>query len=346
MICDVLDGLEVVTHLDLIPKNVTEPDNIPLVDPPDGPLPPPYRRPPHVEPPPGWHGSLPTFVLTRFEAHVAGGWHDFAPGETRVRLDYTGLVTFYDPTLSSLVEARQGKDRLHYRLEGISAADTARVHAELRSVLTRRQGSSGSSVDWGSIARIVVERYADRLEYMRFLLSPNTTFTNAAGQAFAARAHLLVMLGPYITTVDVPPASASANVSWLAPVVHRCATTQTSHIPVSMLTPQEVRIHAAVESTLREICRRLALVWVGFFDVEGADEVKAAEVIGVGHRHFDELMNWLDWSLWVRCEPACGLGVSIEKLQFLHSKLTGIFLWRIGELLHPIMAILEGGRSV
>jgi hypothetical protein len=105
-----------------------------------------------------------------FEAHVAGDWHDLAPGETRVKLDYTGLVTLYDPTLSSLVEARQGKDRLHHRLEGISAADTARVHAELQSVLTRKQGSNGRGVDWRSIARIVVERYADRLEYLRFLL--------------------------------------------------------------------------------------------------------------------------------------------------------------------------------
>jgi len=205
---------------------------------------------------------------------------------------------------------------MHHRLEGISAADAARVHAELRSVLTREQGS-GSSVDWASIARVVVERYADRLEYLRFLLSPNATatFTDAAEQAFAVRAHLLVMLGPYISTVDVPkhqqlPASAaSANVSWLAPVVHRCATTLTSHIPLDMLTPQEVRIHAAVENTVREICRRLTLLWAQFFDVEEADEAKAGEVIEVGHGHIDELMSWLDWSLWVRCEPACALGV-------------------------------------
>jgi hypothetical protein len=316
--------MEVVTLLDLLPTNLTEPHIQSLVDPPDGPLPLPYQLPPHIEPPPGWRGSLPTSVLTRFEALVTGGWHDFAPGETRVQLDYTGIITFYDPTLSSLVEAREGKDRMHHRLEGISAADTARVHAELRSVLTRKQGNSGSGsgVDWGSIARVVVERYADRLEYLRFLLSPNATFTNAAGQAFAARAHLLVMLAPYLTTVDVPSAPASANASWLAPVVHRCATTQTSHIPLGLLTPQEVRIHAAVESTLREICRRLALVWVGFFDVEGSDEVKAAEVIGVGHRHIDELMNWLDWSLWVRCEPACGFGVCHKKFKVLHRKLT------------------------
>jgi hypothetical protein len=206
---------------------------------------------------------------------------------------------------------------MHHRLEKISAADAARVQSELRSVITRKHGS-GSSVDWKSIARVVVERYADRLEYLRFLLSSNATatFTDAAEQAFAVRAQLLVMLGPYITTADVPQQqrqqqqlSAPANVSWLAPVVRRCATTLTSRIPLGMLTPQEVRIHAAVENTLREICRRLALLWADFFDVEGADEAKAAEVIEVGHGHIDELMSWLDWSLWVRCEPACGLGV-------------------------------------
>jgi hypothetical protein len=215
---------------------------------------------------------------------------------------------------------------MHHRLEKISAADVARVHAELRSVLTRKQGS-GSGVDWGSIARVVMERYADRLEYLRFLLSSNAsvTFTDAAEQAFVVRTQLLVMLGPYITTVDVPQQqqqqlSASANVSWLAPVVRRCATTLTSRIPLGMLTPQEVRIHAAVENTLREICRRLALLWADFFDVEGADEAKAVEVIEVGHGHIDELMSWLDWSLWVRCEPACGLGVRQQQslYYFLH----------------------------
>jgi hypothetical protein len=340
MICDALDGLEVVTLLNLLPKNVT--DSSPQ-------LPPSFPAPPRLEPPPGWRGSLPDYVV--FEAYVAGGWHNLAPGETRVKLDYTGLVTLYDPTLSSLVEARQGKDRLHHRLEGISAADTARVHAELQSVLTRKQGSNGSGIDWRSIARIVVERYADRLEYLRFLLSPNATFADAAEQAFTVRAQLLVMLGPYMTTVDVPqrPPTTSANASWLAPVVRRCATTQMSRIPLGMLTPQEVRIHAAVQSTLREICRRLALLWVHFFDVEGKEEAKAAEVIGMGHEHIDELMSWLDWSLWVRCEPACDLGVRHkDPLQFFTSKADSFFFsGGLGELLPPIVAILDdGGRSV
>jgi hypothetical protein len=229
-----------------------------------------------------------------------------------VHLDYAGLVTFYDPTLSSLVEARQGKDRVHYRLKGISPADTERVHAELRSVLARGQGTR-SGVDWGSIARVVTERYADRLEYLRFLLSPNATsiFADSAEQAAAVRSQLLLMLVAYISTEDMPPPQrpASADASWVAPVVRRCATTQTSGIPLGMLTPQEVRIHAAVEGTLREICRRLTLAWLEFFDVEGESSAQAAEAIEVGRRHIDELMSWLDWSLWVRCEPTCGFRV-------------------------------------
>jgi hypothetical protein len=266
--------------------------------------------PPPTKPPSGWRGSLPNGHRDFPEAYLAGSWHAHAPGETRVRLDYSGLVTFYDTALSSLVEARQGKDRLHLRLEGISALDSERVRGEIQAVLAREQGR-GSGIDWGSIARIVMERYAGRLEYLRFLLSPDTTiFGDELERAAVARAQLLVMLAPYITTADIPKQlPPSANLSWVAPIAQRCSMTQTSHIPLSILTPQEARIHAAVENTLREICRRLVLVWVEFFDVEAADEAGATEATAVARVHIEELMAWLDWSVWVRCEPGCSFGV-------------------------------------
>jgi hypothetical protein len=306
MLCDFSDGLEVITLLNLLPKNVTR-----GVQPPE--RTPGFPRqpiPPKPDPPPGWRGSLQNGIDTYFQAHVAGSWHDHAPGETRVRLDYAGLITFYDATLSSLVEARHGKDRINYSLGGISAADTERVLAELGSVLTRERGS-GSGIDWGSIVRLVIERYADRLEYLRALLSPVATFADATGQAAAARAQLLVMLVPYITVEDVPQRlPAPSNASWAAPVMHRCATTQTSRIPLGEpLTPQEARIRAAVEGTLREICRRLTLMWLEFFDVERESETGAAKAIEIGRGHVDALMTWLDWSVWLRCESACDLGV-------------------------------------
>ncbi|KAF8262527.1 hypothetical protein EI94DRAFT_1688035 [Lactarius quietus] len=299
MMCDVLDAMKVVTFLDLIPKNQTSiPRHFPGFP---LPLPPPIPS----EPPSGWRGSLPNGYRSSREAYVAGSWDDHAPGETRIRLDYSGLVTFYDPSLSSLVEARYGKDRLHLRLEGISALDSEQVRAELETVLTR-EPERVSGIDWSSIVRVVTNRYAGRLEYLRFLLSPKTSIVGALERASVARAQLLVMLAPYITTADVPKRlPASADLSWAAPIVMRCATTQTSHIPLGMLTPQEARIHAAVENTLHEICRRLALVWVEFFDVEAADEAGASEALDVAHRHIEELMVWLDWSAWIRCEPGC-----------------------------------------
>ncbi|KAH8977204.1 hypothetical protein EDB86DRAFT_2863081 [Lactarius hatsudake] len=303
MICDFLDTMEVVSSLDLIPLDrSTMPRHLPGVP---GTFPQP--SPPNL--PSGWRGSPPDMRRNFFEAFFAGTWHDRAPGETRLRPDYSGLVTFYDHSLSSLVEARYGKDRLHLRLEGISALDTEKVRDELRTVLTRER-DGGSGIDWGSIVRVVTERYAGRLEYLRLLLSPNmTTFADALERAAVAREQLLVMLAPYITTTDVPQQMPpSANLSWVAPVAQRCATTQTSLIPVDILTPQEARIHAAVENTLHEICRRLVLVWAEFFDVEAADEAGATEATGVAYGHISELMEWLDWSEWVRCEPGCGLG--------------------------------------
>ena len=74
----------------------------------------PYVPPqPQPDPPPGWRGSLPGDILSYLTAHVFGSLHG---GETRVHLYHAGLITFYNPILSSLVEARQGKHRLHYRL--------------------------------------------------------------------------------------------------------------------------------------------------------------------------------------------------------------------------------------
>jgi hypothetical protein len=245
--------------------------------------------------------------------------------------DHAGLVTFYDTSLTSLVEARYGKDRLHLRLEGISALDSYRVRAELQTVLTREK-DRGSGVDWGSIVRIVMERYAGRLEYLRFLLSQNTTsLEDALEQAAVARAQLLVMLAPYITTADIPEQlPPSADLSWVAPIAQRCATTQTTHIPLAMLTPQEARIHAAVENTLHEICRRLALVWVEFFDVEGSDEAGATEAIEVARGHINELMVWLDWSFM------CYMGLIAFFPVLGHS----------GALLHSILAVFRRRGSV
>ena len=103
IICDFLDGMEVVSLLDIIPQNQTtlpwhRPDNASH----------PQPSPPRL--PSGWRGSPPDLVRSVFEAFSTGNWYDQAPGEIRVQPDYSGFVTFYDTSLTSLVEARYGKE--------------------------------------------------------------------------------------------------------------------------------------------------------------------------------------------------------------------------------------------
>jgi hypothetical protein len=53
----------------------------------------------------------------------------------------------------------------------------------------------------------------------------------------------------------------------------------------------------------------LTLVWIELFDIERADSATAEKAIEVGQRHVNELMSWLDWSVWVECKPGCAPGV-------------------------------------
>ncbi|KAI0060148.1 hypothetical protein BV25DRAFT_986335 [Artomyces pyxidatus] len=299
MLCDFSAGLEVIEVLNYLPKIAPERDDVQkfwdstvissgaaVVS-------------PQLDPPDGWKGSLPDELMSAFQGLVTGSWHDRAPGETRVHIDYSGLVTFYDTELSSLVAPRRKVPRKQYRLLDISANDSARVHAELAEVLGRK--TKGSGVDWGSITRVVVERYAERLATLRYLLDPSG-FSDAAEQAAIVRTQLLTMLVPYITAEAVPE---NFNASWASSVAGRCARTATSRLPAGLLTLQERRIQRSVQGTLHEICRRLTLMWVDAFDIEAADETHARNILEVWQVQVSELMEWLGWSVWSRCNPAC-----------------------------------------
>jgi len=54
-------------------------------------------------------GALPHGHSAWFEVINSGSWHNHAPGETRIRLDYSSLITLYDPVFTSLTEARRDK---------------------------------------------------------------------------------------------------------------------------------------------------------------------------------------------------------------------------------------------
>lgn len=257
----------------------------------------PIPRVPMV-PPPGWKGSLPS---TFGESAHVGAWHN--RGEARVRVDPSTLVTFFDPALASLVAARRGRARKDFRLKGISRADVRRVRGDVAEMMARtREGGRGSGVDWQGVARVVQERYGDRLPYVRFLL--HQPYSNATAQAAAVRRALMVSLLPYMRPdhVDTP--------RWYAEMAEDCATRHLAHFPVTKFTKQERLLYNATKEALHEICRVHTAAWRDVFDVEEQDASVAERLLAKWKPEFDALIEWLDWPVWMKCEPACRADVS------------------------------------
>jgi len=245
--------------------------------------------------PKGWKGALPDLDI---EAFNAGTWHNQFPGEVRVRVDPASMISFYDPALTSLVEARRTMTRDEYRPGNISQADIARVRADIAEVMTRNS-SATSGVDWEALARVIQDRFADRLPYMRHLL--HQPVTNVTERLARVRRQLIVSLIPYMHREDI------GEPAWFARIARDCAARFTEHLPQAEFTKQERVLHHAVEEVLHEICRVYTEAWVDAFDAEG----KSADVVrGYLERwrgEFDSLVDWLDWPVWIRCEPACGV---------------------------------------
>ena len=257
------------------------------------------------EVPPGWRGSGHSRASASFETLNSGVWHNRSPGETRIKIDYSRVVSFFDPALSSLIDARAGKPREGFRLNEISEADTQYVLDQITDIFTRN--GQGSGIDWGSITHVIVDRYGGRLELLQHILQNPESKRNVTEQAAEARSQVLIMLSPYMLTSAIPPNPIGpVNRSWIDPVVKHCASTHTAWAPEALLTPQENVIKGAVEEVLSQICSVLGDIWVDAFDSEQAVVKELERLLGKWESDISELMDWLDWSIWLKCNPGCG----------------------------------------
>lgn len=257
----------------------------------------PHPRPP-PKPPAGWKGSWP--IINNSIRH-AGSWHNDFPGDVRVHPDPSGFVTFFDPALTSLVAARRGMHRDAYRPGNISAAEMVRVRADVAEVAAREEGA-GSGVDWRGLARVVQERFADRLPYLRYLLHQQPA--NRTEQVYLVRKQLIVSLLPYMQRPSM------GEREWFAHTAHSCVARFTAHLPAGRFTKQERVLHDAVDEVLHEICRVLTAAWAEAFDIEEKSVDIAVALLQKWRDEVDKLVEWLDWQLWLECEPACGVDVS------------------------------------
>ncbi|KAG2106797.1 uncharacterized protein F5147DRAFT_578618 [Suillus discolor] len=246
----------------------------------------------------------------------AGSWHNRYPGDTRITLDLAGIVSLYDTTLApSLVGSRDGQERCDHNIQAISSGDIKAVRLSVSRSLERDQGDT-SGIDWKTLFRVIVERYSERFELIDYLL--NSENDSIVDPALRVHVQLRVMLTPYIFHSTVPPsASHDSSNSWATPVFQACGTAHTSSILsyVSSLNPSERLLLHAVQMTSREICRVVTKMWVSGvlagLDIylprdSTPDAEQMALLMSSWRQELGALMTWLDWSVWVKCRPACG----------------------------------------
>ena len=268
-----------------------------------------------------------------FEAMNAGSWHNRYPGETRIRLDVSSLVSFYDTDLvPSLVSARFGQERWDHRLRNIFKEDITRVTTRLRETLTRPLRHTSNSIDWMALIRVIVDRYSERLEFTQYLIN-STDHTNPKSlidHVNKTQTQLRTMLRPYMLSSLAQPSlsksiaeeTGTSALNWARTVFKLCATTHIHGLQDSVMTDSESLLLNAVRETTHEICRVVTSMWSSGV-LAGLDEhlgggdsemdIEATRVLMKKWKHdLDGLMQWLDWNAWVKCRPACGPEVCLR----------------------------------
>ena len=246
---------------------------------------------------------MPSTDLIAFGAISSEMQHNRPPGETRVKIDYSRVISFFDPALSSLTEARIGKSREEYRLDSISEVDSDRVREQLNEMFTRT--GQGSGIDWGSITQIVVDRYGERLELLQHILKNPESKRNVSEQVAEARSQTMLMPYMLVSAIPLNPIGP-VDPSW---IVNHCASTHTAWGPETLLTPKENIIKAAVEEVLSRICGVLGSIWLDAFDSEKSSVREFERFLEKGRLYITQLMDWFDWPMWLKCEPAGGVEV-------------------------------------
>ncbi|KAJ6551659.1 hypothetical protein B0H19DRAFT_1158491 [Mycena capillaripes] len=312
MLCDFTAGVDIVAMANLASQGRGGPGG------PGGP----GRRPQEVVTERNDSISDGPFAPTAaFEVIHSGSWHNRYPGDRRIQLDLTRLISFYDTSLvPSLVEKRFNLERWDHRLLGITSEDVAAVMARLDEAYTAPP-PAGSGVDWDTLFKVVVDRYDDRFEMVRYVL--NATSDDALVIVKNAMTQFRVMLRPYILHAAVPV--PGADNAWASPVYKFCATSHTENIRRSVslsgkLTASERLLLNAVEETNREICRVVVGLWAegvaaGLDDVLPVDPTQpdGKALVRKWKAAIDDLMAWLDWSVWIKCRPEC----SFEEMCYL-----------------------------
>ena len=104
---------------------------------------------------PSWPGApIPKLVSQSVRVLEAGSWSNRFPGDQRIKLDYSRLISFYDTALfPNLHLQRVGQERWDHRLRGINSAELDGLLLRSEEAFTEQE--SESDIDWKSLLHAV-----------------------------------------------------------------------------------------------------------------------------------------------------------------------------------------------
>ncbi|KAH9481856.1 hypothetical protein JR316_0006386 [Psilocybe cubensis] len=261
----------------------------------------------------------PLRLSTAYRLLESGTWHNHYPGETRIKLDYSRLISFYDTSLfPNLHSSRAGKDRRAHRLDKITTQEVNRFKARLDALLTQGSSDPGNGLDWNSLQNVVVTRYAERLELLHYILSSANGNTDYNATLKQAHRQVSSMIAPYLlwSSLSNMPTTLGTNHDWALPVYKQCSDAHTRDLEQFNLAISEQLIVKSINGVSKQICTALVGIWAEgmVMGLDGPDiELPSQQLTGTDFKtlviwknRVKGLMEWLDWSYWVRCNPACG----------------------------------------
>jgi len=247
---------------------------------------------------------LVTATLSLFESLNAGSWHNRFP---------------------SLIDARAGQERWDHRAGNISSEESTAIKSRLEAALVRPEGLS-SGIEWRTHFQIIVDRFSGRLELMRHLLNSAATDPNEIFDfAHKAQTQLRIMLTPYLLLSAAPSPLDETDLDWSISVFKLRATTHTKFLEskVGSMTESERLLLQALRGTSREICRVVTKMWAAGVSVgvdpslntkESPSISEVTRVWGTWVEDLNQLVGWLDWNVWIKCNPSCGP----EEICYIH----------------------------
>lgn len=250
--------------------------------------------------PPQW--NRPPLAATSGYEWLRTTSYRFLDSQPHIQPITSGLVTFYDPSLTSLVQARESWSWRKHRVWNVSAADAEKALNQLEDILERDDLWLGDRSWWDGIALRIIETWGDRLAQMNDTL--HSEHLNVTQAVERVRLLSFTLLNPYLDTTHLPFVEGSDPSLWLPPTLERCTTAYTGAIPTAALTPEERLLKASIETVVGRLCRFAGDMLAR--SLGKADDAFIDQMAVIA----DELLEWLNWAMWTRCTEDCGLNVS------------------------------------